>query len=482
MRSPLSADAPSREEQADGPAQRRSGWLATLRSSLRLRLAAIALVGTLLSSLAGGWLMNHGASQQNEILHDQELADLGRTILRFAQHELLEIQADPKLAGTTVAFDSGVDLDSRYRFQIYGRDGTLLLRSSNASPTMRLAPAGQLGFGHATIDGEAFSTYVGVSRQTGMEIQIASSEKDRDAALGGFRTGSVVLFIGTFLPLFLCLLLALVLATRPVSAMARQIARRGPSDLKRIDEERAPIEIRPMIAAINDLMQRIGHAMQRERHFNAVAAHEMRTPLAALRMQAQVALRARDEQQRNESLKGLIGGVDRCAHLIEQLLTLARVDASTEESTPAERIDLPQVVGEVLADLGGELDRREIDVQLQVPDLSLMGRRFGLRTLLANLVGNAVRYSPHGGVVSIAAAADAGGVTLLIDDSGKGIPADERERVFDSFRRLQHDSTGGVGLGLSIVKSVVQAHRAFIQLLDSPLGGLRVRVHFPAGA
>jgi signal transduction histidine kinase len=478
---PASLQDEAAQQDSAGPRRAaRPAWIATLRRSMRFRLAAIALVGTVMSSLAGGWLMYRGAWDQNEMLHDQMMADLGRTILRFAQHELLEIQADPSLAGSSVAIDSGVNLDSRYRFQIYGRDGKMLLRSGNASPSVMLASAGQLGFGHTFIDGEEYCTYVFVSPLTGMHIQIAALEKEREAAMQGFGTGTAVLFAGTFLPLFLCLLLALVLATRPISATARQVARRGPNDLQRLDESRVPVEIRPMTTALNGLLERIDQAIQRERQFNAVAAHEMRTPLAALRMQAQVALRARDEQQRNDALKGLVSGVDRCAYLIEQLLTLARVDASVEEPAPTEAVDLPEVVEEVLADLGSELDRRHIDVRLHLGAVHLQGRRFGLRTMLANLVGNAVRYAPYGGVVSIEAAADAEGVTLLIDDSGQGIPPAERERVFDRFRRLQHDASGGVGLGLSIVKSVAQAHRAIIQLLDSPLGGLRVRVRFPA--
>lgn len=466
------------------PAPPRPPVMAWLRNSLRLRLLAIALVGTLLSSIAGGSLMLHGATVQNEVLHDQQMSDLARTILRFAQHEVLEIQADPNLAGpaTTLHQESEVSLDSRYRFQIYGRDGKLVLRSHNASETVMLAAPGQLGFGHSMIGGEEFCTYVYVSPLTGMTIQIASPEASRDEALAGFGLGTTILFIGTFLPLFLCLVLALVLATRPVSAAARQLARRGPGDLHPLDERRVPAEMLPMTGAINGLLQRIDQAIQRERQFNAVAAHEMRTPLAALRMQAQVALRARDDRQRDEALKGLVSGVDRCAHLIEQLLTLARVDASFESAGRAEDVALPEVLDEVLQDLGGEVDRRAIELRARVPELHLKGQRFGLRTLLSNLLGNAVRYAPYGGVVSIEAAQDDEGVTLLIDDSGKGIAAADRERVFDRFRRLQHDNTGGVGLGLSIVQSVVQAHRAIIELLDSPLGGLRVQVRFPAAA
>lgn len=455
--------------------------LRRLRESLRARLLLIALAGTLAAALAGAYVMYLEARAQTEALHDRQLADVAHTIIRFAQHELLEIQADPGLAGALTAYDDGdFTVDARYRFQIWSPDGRLLLRSRNAPADRMLATRGQIGYGHGVIDGEAFVTYADTARATRMQVQIAAPRAERDVALGRFGADTLLVFAGTFVPLAAFLAVALWLAVRPVAEAARQVAERGPGDLQPLDESSLPVELRPMTAAINGLMQRIDQALQRERDFNAVAAHEMRTPLAALRMQAQVALRARDDGQRRDALGLLAAGVDRCAHLIDQLLALARVDAATDPAAFAEPIDLGAVVDEVLQDLGDDARRRSIVVRTQLDPVMLHGQRFGVRTLVANLLGNAIRYTPEGGTVSIQARQLPQGVTLTVDDSGSGIAPRDRERVFERFRRLRSDGSGGAGLGLSIAQTVARAHKGLIELGDSPLGGLRVQVHLPA--
>jgi signal transduction histidine kinase len=262
-----------------------------------------------------------------------------------------------------------------------------------------------------------------------------------------------------------------------LSDTASQLVNRRPTELAPIHVDSMPLEMKPMIDAINGLFGRIQAAMMRERDFSAVTAHELRTPLAALRLHAQIAERAEDPAIRKEALGGMKASVDRCSHFVDQLLSMARVEGEPQDA-PTERVNVDQLVNEVISDLSLEATRRDVQLHARVDADFMRGRRFGIQTLLRNLVGNAIRHVPAGRSVEIAAYSDGKSVTLCVDDAGCGIPPEKRSVVFDRFRRLRDDGSG-IGLGLAIVRRVADAHGATIELGDSHLGGLRVRVHFP---
>ncbi len=270
------------------------------------------------------------------------------------------------------------------------------------------------------------------------------------------------------------------LATRrglaPLDAVAEQIAARAPDRLHPVTPSTAPKEIRPLIEAINNLFGRVEKTLESERQFTADAAHELRTPLAALAAQAQVILRARDDAERSHATAQMITSSRRAGRLVDQLLTLARLDP--ENIVPAAAVRLDSLAEEVCADHGAQALEKEVVLELEAVPTTVAGRADMLRILLRNLVDNAIRYSPMGGCVTVAVAPS----LLTVTDTGPGIPPAERERVFDRFRRLAGQDTEGSGLGLSIVARIAERHGATTRLAAGDNGsGLQVIVEFPRG-
>jgi two-component system sensor histidine kinase QseC len=267
----------------------------------------------------------------------------------------------------------------------------------------------------------------------------------------------------------------------PLERIAAEVAQRSPANLRPLAFKQVPAEVNVIIEKLNALLARLREAFERERRFTADAAHEIRTPLAGIKTHAQVSLRAADEAQRRRELEQVIQDVDRTTHLVEQLLTLARLDreALAENDQPA---DLRALAEEVLARLRPEAEARCLALVLAEGKAAMVrGNAAMLGAMIRNLADNAVRYTFPGGRVSIEVAQQGEEVVLIVTDNGPGIPAAERERVFDRFYRGTTASTQGCGLGLSIVRRVVELHQGRIVLADVPLGrGLQVRVALPA--
>ena len=234
------------------------------------------------------------------------------------------------------------------------------------------------------------------------------------------------------------------------------------------------------IGSCVDVHERVELDVSKAR-FLAMAAHELRTPLAGLRAQAQIAATASSPEELAQSLALVMSGVDRASHLLDQLLDLARMEsAASEAERHRKSVDVTHMFETVLADLGALVHRRQLRIESEFQEPRIVAMELGMLLLLRNLLGNAFRYTPDGGRVVISTQREGAEIALTIDDSGPGIPADSRERVFERFERLGARGGDGVGLGMSIVQSVVVAHHAIIRLLESPLGGLRVQVRFPA--
>ncbi|MCL6469990.1 MAG: two-component sensor histidine kinase, partial [Ralstonia sp.] len=242
-----------------------------------------------------------------------------------------------------------------------------------------------------------------------------------------------------------------------------------------------PDEIRPLTNALNDLLARLGTALAHQRAFVADAAHALRTPLAALKLQLQVADRAENEDERRAAHADLHRGVERMIRLVGQLLTLARQEpgaADTQRATVA----LDAVAADVVAELSPAAVQKRIDLGIAVESqpASVIGNADALRVLLVNLVDNALNYCPRGARVDVSTAhTPDGGAQLVVEDNGPGIPAEERERVLDRFYRPAQAPTGGSGLGLAIVREIAQAHDATLALEAREGGGLRVVLRFP---
>jgi two-component system sensor histidine kinase QseC len=261
---------------------------------------------------------------------------------------------------------------------------------------------------------------------------------------------------------------------RPLRELRAQLARRGAADLAPLDAQRAPAEIEPLVAELNRLFGRIGDALARERRLTADAAHELRTPLAVLSTQAQVARRATDDASRNEALDALVAGAERAARLIEQMLTLARLEAGGTGAA-AGRFDLRETARAAIAELAGAALAKEIEVELaEGPPVEAEGHAALLAVLARNLVDNAVRYTQRGGRVEVAVRP---GPELEVRDDGPGVPAHELARLGERFHRLAGQNETGSGLGLSIVLRIAELHRGHVRFSPGLDGrGLAVSV------
>jgi two-component system OmpR family sensor kinase/two-component system sensor histidine kinase QseC len=271
---------------------------------------------------------------------------------------------------------------------------------------------------------------------------------------------------------------------QPLRRVSHEVMARSADALSPLPAGGLPDEVAPLVGSLNALLQRLQSAFDAQRAFVADAAHELRSPLTALKLQVQLLQRADDEASRQEATAALAEGVERATRLVGQLLTLARNEPGAK-AAPLSEVDLSEAVRQGLADTAAFAAERgtalELDALQPVP---VRGDATALIALSRNLADNAVRYSPPGSRVCVKVHADAQGACLVVDDSGPGIPAAERSRAFDRFwrREATASATSGTGLGMAIVKSVAERHGAQVSLGDSPLGGLRVEVRFPAQA
>jgi two-component system OmpR family sensor kinase/two-component system sensor histidine kinase QseC len=265
----------------------------------------------------------------------------------------------------------------------------------------------------------------------------------------------------------------------PLRDVTAEVQRREVRSLTPLATDNLPLEIQPLVAELNRLLARLDEAFAVQRAFIADAAHELRSPLTALRLQLQLLDRAPDDTARRTARDSLGAAVERAIHLVEQLLTLARSDPG-ETAGDFELVDLAAVAAQALTETHALAESRRIDLSLEREGkVSVSGDRDALRTLVRNLVDNAVRYTPPGGSVQVRGHAGAAGAKLEVVDTGPGIAAADRARVFDRFYRRANANETGTGLGLAIVKAIAARHGARVDLGDALSGGLHVTVSFP---
>jgi two-component system OmpR family sensor kinase len=311
-------------------------------------------------------------------------------------------------------------------------------------------------------------------------IQVAQDMAARREMAGtlALRTVSPMLLMVPLLMLVVWWVVSASLA--PVSRVRKQIATRQADELSELNEDDLPDEILPLVHELNLLFHRVGQAFDAQNNFVADAAHELRSPLAALKLQVQGLRRAADDATRDVAINRLNTGIDRATRLVEQLLVLARQQSNAALGAKAAPIDLTTLAQLALADAAGAAAARQIDLGLAQADPGIvMGHEEALRILIRNLLDNAIKYTPVGGTVNLAIRGKDGQTLLTVDDSGPGIAAEDRQRVLDRFYRVAGTEGSGSGLGLAIVKTIADLHQATLSIDRSEsLGGLRATVTF----
>jgi two-component system OmpR family sensor kinase/two-component system sensor histidine kinase QseC len=447
--------------------------------SLFLRLAWIATAAVLVSLIFGGLAMYSAASIQNDQMLEARLEQFGATIRAIVDEHEIELR-QRQLAGQP-PLETRPTATLLYRYQVWTRGGQLLMRSHEAPADRPMVALEQLGYSASKIDQDEHRVFALPSQNGTFVIQVAENLSEAWS-----QVGRVTAYYAAFLLVPFGLLLGVVgwvlrRTLRSIRALANDLERRNPLDLAPIPAVQPPREMLPILRAIDTLFARMRRALSIERSFTSLAAHEMRTPLAGLRAQAQFLGRtALPEGEPRETVAMLIRGVDRATYLLDQLLDLARIEnLALAGESPRERVHIAKLHDGVVADLAPRIQKQNtrLSARFGVETASCHG--FALSVLLRNLLSNAIAYSPTGGLVEVQYLRQRGEFVVIVDDSGKGIPAHQREHAFERFNRLGRTGADGVGLGLAIVLSVVDMHGARIELLESPLGGLRVRVSCP---
>jgi two-component system, OmpR family, sensor histidine kinase TctE len=270
----------------------------------------------------------------------------------------------------------------------------------------------------------------------------------------------------------------------PLLKLRDRVLERRPGSVDRLDERAVPAELRPLVVAVNDYAQRLDRHMSAHSRFIADASHQLRTPLTLLNTQVVYALRHDEPAAREEALRAIHASVQHGTRLVQQLLSWAMAEATDAKAPALMPVDLSEVVRRVLEAHALTAGQRGIDLGFRTAGepATVSGQAQLLQELVANLVDNALRYTPRGGVVTAAIARSPGGVTLCVEDNGPGIPETERGRVFERFYRLHDGASDGCGLGLAIVREIARSHGANLRLGAPASGcGLVVEVDFPAG-
>lgn len=420
-----------------------------------------------MSALAGYGIFRSALEEANE-LFDYEL--------RSVAISLPQSVADTELANKESGDFEGLQ-DDRVIIQIWDASNVLTYESL---PSAKL-PRQHAGFQSIEV-GERHYRVFGL-QQASRFVQVGQpmSVRDESALTQASRTLWPLLAI---LPLEIALVLLVVKrALRPVTIISRSLAARSIETLAPIDMANpTPTEIEPLVEALNDLLVRLDKALHAQRVFVADAAHELRTPLTALKLQIQVARRDHAKLNDEDLLRKLEDRVNRAIHLVQQLLTLAREDA--EVSARAGNADLRHVATQVVGELSVLAEHKGIDLGLECTGLTAMessivviGDETSLRTMVTNLVDNAIRYTSPGGQVDVRLCVNGGDVTLEVVDNGPGIPAADLERVLDRFYRAGNTTGQGSGLGLAIAAKVAAKHHAGFSVLNRTDGqGLKVSV------
>lgn len=345
-------------------------------------------------------------------------------------------------------------------------------------PTHSIQAPNKLGWTNVAYGDQKWRTYA--TRKGDRVVQIAQTEDEHLESLAKLAV-HLLWPVLAFLPvLALAVWLGIGAALRPMDRVAQQLRERSADALEPITTSgRLPSELQPMMTALNDMLARVGQSFETQRRFTAEAAHELRTPVMALSVQADLAESAPSEAERVAAVRDLRAGVDRLTHLTQQLLSLAR----SEPNAPPvahEPLDLTEVCRELVLEYADIAERQGVDLGMEAQGpVFVPGDRQQLGMLVRNLLDNAVRYTGRGGRVDVSAAAAGSTGLLQVRDDGPGIPPEQRERVFDRFFRGAGQTQSGSGLGLAIVKRIAQEHAAPIGIDAGPGGrGLCVRVSF----
>lgn len=427
---------------------------------IRLRMFLILLAATVAVWASGFvWIHQSTAAKMDRVL-DARLAEAARMVSTLVTDARVPVDA-------AVALPLAADhpYSRQLSCQVWRLDGTPVAGSS-AAPQDQLAATE--GFSTNTVDGVEWRVYSMVNPERGVRVMVGDSLNMRDRLIRDVTRGLILPALAVLPVLAGLIWLGLGRGLRPLRRMAGDLAARDAEDLRPL-ARRLPEELSPIQTAMNDLFRRVEEARERERSFTAFAAHELKTPLAGLKTQAQIASRG-DDAQRRHALRQIESSVARTDRLVRQLLEMAAVDA---REAGQDRATLAQIVSDCVQATEMLARSRNVDVQVRVVGDGAQHDRLLLGAALRNLLENAIQASPTGGTVTIGG----DGRTIRVEDAGDGIPEEDRLRLTERFARGQGAAAGGSGLGLAIVTTAMQRLNGRVEFATGPERGLVAALH-----
>lgn len=368
----------------------------------------------------------------------------------------------------------------KFNFQVWSNGGKLLLHSSTA-PKIPLTSELD-GFSDKVLLDQKWRVFTSYNDKAGIRTVLAERYDTRNELGHRIAQDDLYIMLLTFPLSGLLIWIIIGRGLDSLDRVAQEVANRAPTHLEPVDLQEVPEEIKPVIDELNKLFYRLQEGFEREKRFAADAAHELRTPLAALKAQAQVALNTDSVDEKNLALHKLIASVNRSTHIVQQLLTMSKLVPEATNLHEGDAANLVKITREILAMLAPSALEKKIELEFdhdpQTPTIS--GNQTALGILVRNLVDNAIRYCKENGKVSVRIFKKQAALILEVQDNGPGIPLELQARVFERFFRVLGNKSPGSGLGLAIVRQICDLHGATVELKSPDEGtGLIIRVSFP---
>ena len=435
-------------------------------TSLRRRLLGLVSIAAVLTLGLATNLTYRQAHKDVQELMDGHMSKMGRLMLAQAQ------QGVEHLANLPAAMESlrGAPVDAgdiTLEYKIGRPDGTVLVRSAQAPATALSNP---LGFSTVHHENELWRSLILETSDHTFRIQVAESIPKRDAEALEIAT-KTVLPLGVIFPLLLAAIyFSIRRGLKPLDDLANEVLNRSPENLVPLENRATPRETLPLVGAINRLLFRLSGSLEQERRFTADAAHELRTPLAAVRIQTQVAALSQDDDKRQHALSQALAGIDRTTRILEQMLRLARLDPLAQLPSSG-KVNLAELLQDVIAEFRDHSSANCVESDIDESAPVIDGDTDLLRIALRNLIDNALRYSPAGSPISVFLRRESGGLLAGVSDSGPGVSAEELPHLIERFYRGTTVTAEGSGLGLTLVHRVAELHAATLDLRNRNNGG-----------
>jgi two-component system, OmpR family, sensor histidine kinase TctE len=360
------------------------------------------------------------------------------------------------------------DTDDETYFSVRAADGTLLAGDGKVAMPQSPVPAGRDLYYDSAIDGQAVRVAAMAVERAGASllIQVAETNENRTRLTQQILVGVMLVEVALIAMVAWLVSRGIRKGLRPLRRLGRDLEARSPGNLGPVPEEHAPLEARPLVRSINVLLEQLAVSQRAQRQFVADAAHQLRTPLAGLRIQLEYALQQSDPQEWRRTLAMLMPATERTVHLTHQLLTLARTEANPGRARSLKEVDIAEVVKNAASQCMPKAIERDIDLGLTLAPCVVMGDAALLHDLTINLIDNALSYTPRGSSVTVRTTTRGDTRVLEVEDEGPGIAESERQKVFQRFYRILGAEGDGCGLGLAIVQEIAQAHQAVVAVED----------------